>query len=203
MSDYADIQISMALTADAPADLAEQVMMIVGRRNGMRTDDAERISLGESIGFPSMTLPDGLDGATVVDGRLHLDAQACNPQRPREDHGERTDLLRLVELLDRFCAEPVGAVVGAVAGDWHSDDAGPMVVTGQGIAILVSGYDRRIDHHGWWTPEPERFTVTSISPAVAARLTRNSEPGWGGGWGEYSGEDLAEIVAWAREHASA
>lgn len=203
MSDYVDIQMSMALTPDAPADLADQVMEIIGRKNGMRTDDAERISLGPSIAIPAMHLPDGLDGAVVIDGRLYVDAQSCNAQRPREWFEGRTAQLMLVQLLDRFCAEPVGAVVGAAAGDWSSDDAAPMIVAGGGIAILLSDFDRRVDHYGWWSPEPERFTVTSISPIVAARLGRDSKPGWGGGYCAYSDADLAEIVAWAKEHASA
>lgn len=205
MSDYVDIQVSMSLTPDAPADLADQVMEIIGRRNGMRTNDAERISLGPSIDIPAMRLPDGLDGAAVVDGRLYIDAKSCNAQRPREWFEERTAQLMLVQLLDRFCAEPVGTVVGAAAGDWTSSDAYPLIVTGDGIAILGSYFDSRIDHYGygWGGPEPERFTVTSISPVVAARLGRNSKPGWGGGYCSYAAGDLAEIVAWARKHHSA
>lgn len=197
MSDYVDIHIAMTLKPDAPDDLAEQVMELVGRKGRMHTDHAERVSLGESIHIPSITLPDGVDGAVVIDGRLYVDAQSCNAQRPREWLGERTQLLALVELLDQFCAEPLGAIVGAAAGDWSMDDAGPMIVTGQGIAIFSGDHDRRNVDYGWGTV-PERITVTSISPDVAARLERGSEPGWGGGWGELCKDDITEIVAWTK-----
>lgn len=206
MSDYVDIHVSMRIKADAPADLAEQVMSLVGRKNGMRTDHASRISLGKDIEIPSIALPDDVDGAIVVDGRLHVDSQACNAQRPREHLDGRTELLALVQLLDRFCAEPVGAIVGAVYGDWQEgSDAGPMIVTGEGIAIFVSGHDSMGDYGygSWYSQQPKPVVVTSIDPTVAARLTRDSEPGWGGGYGSISDSDEAEIAAWARSQTSA
>ena len=206
MSDYLDIHMSMGVRADAPADLAEQVMYLLGRKKGMRTDHAERISIGESIEIPPMKLPDGLDGAVVLDGRLYVDAKSCNAQRPREDLDGKTQLLALVELLDPFYTDPVGTVVGAVYGEWQEgSDAGPMIVTGEGVAIFSSGHDSMADqgYGSWHSQKPAPVVVTSISPKVAARLTRRSEPGWGGAWGDMSDADEVEIATWAREQPSA
>ncbi|MFZ3482020.1 hypothetical protein [Sphingomonas sp. 3-13AW] len=189
MGDYVSLLLGMRLKADAPANLPEMVREILSPQRGEAGDGTFLASLTSRILITAPDVPDEVAEVAVIDGRLFIDAFTVNTNRVR-DNG-RSELALFLDLLDLYGDEPLGTVVGTLHGDWSYNDAGPLIVTGSGVAILDAEHDSlRNDSFGL---KPARVSLSAISPEVAARLKRDDVSGWA----DYTKQDIDDVLAWA------
>lgn len=175
-------------------DDALSTFMEAADRTRWRTDadlgPFHHVSIADGIAVDLPTIPTNDDPEPkVIDGRLVASLAFENLERPvgeidaaggtrsapaTQIHDTRTRIEVLFEILTRICDAPVGTFVGSLMCENDEGDASPLIVTTEGVRMLVTTGSYHLAYS--YGHDPEEFPDQGSVPADLIR--RHDDWSW-------------------------